>query len=83
MNVGDLLVAIGVSGLVVSLLPGILRNFRLHRGWDLTSCIGTSAMAGVVTVGLLLLGGSLSVIAELAIAVEWAVMAWQSWKWKR
>lgn len=81
--IGDLIVTGGIVGFVIALIPGIVENHRLKRGWTLWSCALTAVMAYVVTIGLHLLGATISEYAELSIAVLWSILAVQSWKWKR
>lgn len=82
-SAGDLIITAGIISFVVSLIPGIIENLRLRKGWTLSSCIGTVAGAYTVTFGLYLVGATTSVAAELAIAVLWTVLAIQSWRWRR
>ena len=81
MSFWDLVLSVAVSVLALALVPGVIENFKQHKGWSLRSGVLTTVFMFVVMVALWQLGAVISSIATFVEALLWMIITGQSYVW--
>ena len=81
MTVPDILLTVSGIGILFSMLPGIVENFREQKGYNFTTCTLVASMLVLIVIAFVMLG---TVFAAIVTGIQislWVVLAAQAKFW--
>ena len=61
----------------IALTPAIRENFREGTAWNRTSSLSTFTLLVILTLGMFLIGATLTAVSEIFVTAAWGVLAFQ------